>query len=279
MQQEDMLTAREATNAFRDAGLSETTFRRRIKDGKIEKHLPEGRTRGALYPKAQVLAAIGEAAKEKKPTRHSRPRSGLKPTTFRKATTQDMPGMAMLLETFYKAKISVPKRSAWIERNPECAYVLRCEDKVVGCGFIMPLAPQKIMTIFAQAVKPATLPEEILLFEPDEPLHLYVRSVGVLQSVSKEQRTYWAVKMIIGLANVVIGLGARGIVIGKLYAQGDTKAGEHALKLLGFTQITSDTYRKNFMMDVATSGSEVAVRYKRALNAWRTQYEEGTEQG
>ncbi len=278
MQQEDMLTASEATNAFRDAGLSETTFRKRVKDGKIEKHLPKGRARGALYPKAQVLAAIGEAAKEKKPAIR-KPRYDLKPTTFRQATTQDMPEIAVLLETFYKAKISVPKRAAWIERNPESAYVLRCEDKVVGCGFIMPLTPQKIMTIFAQAVKPATLPEEILLFELGEPLHLYIRSVGVLQSVDKKQRTYWALRVIIGLANVVIGLGARGIVVEKLYAQGDTKAGEHALKLLGFTQITSDTHRKNFMMDIVTSGSELARRYKRALNVWRTQYEEGTEQG
>jgi hypothetical protein len=32
-------------------------------------------------------------------------------------------------------------------------------------------------------------------------------------------------------------------------------------------------------MDIATSGAEIAMRYKKALNVWRTQYEEGTEQG
>jgi hypothetical protein len=272
MPQEDMLTAREATKAFRDAGLSETTFRKRVKDGKIEKHLPKGRERGALYPRDQVLAIIAETAKE--PKRHPKPHFSLKPTTFTQATPQEMSEIALLLETFYTTKINIEKRAAWIERNSEIAYILRCEGKAVGCAFLMPLTQEKIMTILSREVKPPTRPGEILLYESGKTVHLYLRSVVVWQGASKKQRRYWAARLILGLAKAVIGLGARGVIIEKIYAQVDTKAAEQVLKRIGFMQITSATVWKNFMLDMTASGAELAMRYKKALTAWHLQYEE-----
>ena len=274
MRNDKLLTAKEATKVFRDAGLSETTFRKRVKDLKIEKYLPEGRQRGALYPENQVLAAISETVKEKKPARRSH--TLLKTTTFAKATTYDMPEMATLLETFYRAKISIQKRAAWIERNPDIAYILRCENELVGCAFIMPLSEEKIFEILANQIKPPTRPHEIPLYEPGKHYNLYLRAVGILQSVSKVQRRHWAARFIIGLTRTIVDLGSKGIFIEKVYAQGDTKRGERALRMLGFMQIEthSPTSRKNYMLDVSKSGSVFAMRYKQALNIWRAQNEE-----
>jgi len=63
--QEDFFTWSEAVKAFVDAGLSESTLRRRVNEGAISAILPEGRVRGKLYPKAQVLAALPRKAAKK----------------------------------------------------------------------------------------------------------------------------------------------------------------------------------------------------------------------
>ncbi len=232
-----------------------------------------------MYPRRQVIEAINKRGdKYKRGVNHRKPGrvNNLKTSTFRRATVQDMPEMGELLKTFYGPKISIEKRAAWIERNPEIAYILKSEDKIVGCAFIMPLEENKIMQILESQVKPPTRPHEILLYKPNEHVSLYVRSVGVLQSVSKEQRRYWAAQLIRGLAQAIIELGSKGVFINKIYAQGDTKIGEHTLKMVGFTQIEikTSTNRKNYMIDVETSGSVWAMNYKNALNTWRAFNEE-----
>jgi hypothetical protein len=271
---EELMTAQEAAQAFIDAGLSEPTFRRRVHAKQIDSFLPEGRRRGALYPRSQVLAAIGVKSRKNRKRRKST--VSIKPSTFSQATPQDMVEIASLLISFYTSRISVEKRAAWIERNPEIAFVLRSEGKAVGCAFIMPLTEEKIFQILSSQVKPPTRPHEILLYEPGKHVSLYVRAVGVLQAVSKEQRRHWAARLITGLAKAIIGLGTRGIYIEKIYAQGDTKAGERALRSIGFMQIEINalTTRKNYMLDVTQSGSVFAMRYKHALNTWRALNEE-----
>ncbi len=276
-QQEEMVTARQAISMFRDAGLSEPTFRRRVRAGKIKGHLPEGRKRGALYPRDQVLTAIGEgiSGKSAKPKKHmQRLRADLKPATFMKATPEDMPEIADLLEALFSARPNVERWSAWIKRNTEIAYVLKSEGKIVGCGFVIPLREEKILSILAQEATPVTNPDEILLYEPGASVCLYVRSIGVIQTgVGSMQKKYWAEKLILGLTKAMIGLGARGVVIEKIYGRSDTRAGEHAMRSMGFTQIPTTTSHKNFMIDVTISGLESIVRYKKALDTWRAKYE------
>jgi hypothetical protein len=275
--QEEMITASQAINAFRDAGLSEPTFRRRVREGKIKGHLPEGRKRGALYPRSQVLTAIGEAASSEesnKSKRYRLHRNDLKPAMFINATPQDMPEMADLLESLFDGRPNIERWSAWMERNPEIGYILRSDGKVVGCGLIVPLSMEKIQYILSEEVTPPTYPNEILLYEPGKPVNLYVRSIGVLQQgVSAKQRKYWAERLLLGLSKVVVGLGTKGVVIEKLYGRSDTKAGERTMRIMGFTQIPTITSHKNFVIDIATSGLELVLRYKKALNAWRARYE------
>jgi len=261
-QQTELVTAQEAKRLFTQAGLSAATFYRYVQAGQIESILPTGRQRGAKYPKNQVLTALGK---------HS-----ITPAVFSQATVEDMPEIATLLETFYNAKISVEKRGAWIQRNPQAVYILRHEGKLVGCTFLMPLSEEKITQILTSQIKPPTKPDEISLYEPGKQYTLYSRATVVLQSVSKKQRRHWAARLITGLINTVIELGRNGIIIDKIYAQGDTKAGERALRSLGFMQIElyAPTARRNFVLDMAKSGSLYAAKYRAALNTWKAQNEE-----
>ncbi|HEY7415984.1 MAG TPA: GNAT family N-acetyltransferase [Ktedonobacteraceae bacterium] len=260
----DLMTSQEAKQAFLRAGLSEATFHRRVNAGLIESVLPEGRQRGAMYPREQVLAAVESKIRK---SRKKKSTINLKPTTFSKATVQDIPEIATLLKTFF-SRISIEKRAAWLERNPEIAYILRSEGKVVGCAFILPLEEQKITQILNAPIKPPTRPQDIGIYEPGKHYCLYIRSVVVLQSVPKPQRKHWAARLISELIREIIEMGARGVIIDKVYAQTDTRRVEHLLKLLGFTQAMSVTESKNFVLDIATSGSVFATQYRKALNRW-----------
>ena len=266
MQNREMLTAKEATTAFKNAGLSETTFRKRVKDGIIERHIPEGRERGALYPKAQVVAAIENAAKEPKKVKTIQMQ--LKTATYGKATPQEMPEIAEVLKTFF-SKINIEKRAEWIKRNPNVCSIIKSEDKIVGCAFIMPLEEQKITQILDSLIKPPTRPQDIApTYEPGKHYTLYIRSVVVLQTVPKLQRRHWAAKLISEIIKEIIAMGEKGIIIDKIYAQTDTRYVEHLLKGLGFSQMVSPIGRKNFMLDIVTSGSMYAMQYKKALSLW-----------
>ncbi|HLI90812.1 MAG TPA: hypothetical protein VKV37_19130 [Ktedonobacteraceae bacterium] len=263
-EQRDLMTSQEAKQAFLRAGLSEATFHRRVNAGQIESILPKGRQRGAFYPREQVLAAISK--KVKKPGK-KKSALGLKPATFSKATVHDMPEIAELLETYF-SRISIEKRAAWIERNPDIGYILRSEGKVVGCAFILPLEEQKILHILNAQIKPPTRPQDIAIYEPGKHYFLYIRSVVVLQSVNKAQRRHWAARLISELIREVISMGTRGIVIEKIYAQTDTRHVANLLKGLGFTQLVSSTENKNFVLDIATSGATYPMQYKKAVNRW-----------
>jgi len=260
-EQRDLMTSREAKQAFLRAGLSEATFHRRVHAGQIESILPAGRQRGAMYPRDQVVAAINRASKGMKSA------SKVQPAAFSKAVIEDMPEIATLLETFF-SRVNVEKRVAWIERNPDVACILRSGGKIVGCAFIMPLEEQKILQILNAPIKPPTRPQDIAIYEPGKHYYLYIRSVVVLQSVGKAQRRHWAARLISELIREIVHLGANGIIIEKIYAQTDTKHVERLLKVLGFTQIVSLTENKNFMLDIAANGSVFAMQYKSALNMW-----------
>jgi N-acetylglutamate synthase-like GNAT family acetyltransferase len=178
-----------------------------------------------------------------------------------------MPEIAELLETFF-SRISIERRAAWIERNPDIASILRSEGKVVGCAFIMPLEEQKILHILNAQIKPPTRPQDIETYESGKHYFLYIRSVVVLQSVNKAQRRHWAARLISELIREIIGMGTRGIIIEKIYAQTDTRHVANLLKGLGFTSLVSTTENKNFVLDIATSGATYAMQYKKALNRW-----------
>lgn len=268
----DLMTAQEARDAFKNAGLSPATFHRRVNEGMIESFLPQGRQRGAYYPRNQVLAAIGQRS-AKKATKPSASR--IKHTTGTYATVEDMSEIALLLETLYGVKTSAKKRRTWIERNPEIVHILVSEEHIVGCAFLLPMTEDIILKSLNSEVKPAVNPDEILRYTSGTQCCLYLRSAGIMHAVSREQFHYWTAMLILRIIRHIIDLGSRGITVDKIYAQGDAKHYQRALKLLGFVQIASpSTLHKNFMLDFSVSHEYSVVLYKQALNTWRSQNQE-----
>lgn len=258
-EEDELLTSKQAKDAFKKAGLSEPTFHRRVQSGEIQAILEEGRQRGARYPRSQVMASINRTKSKK-----IKMANVVKSATLDRATVQDMPEIGELLKTFF-SKVNVEKRTKWLEKNPEIGYVVRSEGKIVGCAFIVPLPEEKILKILDALVKPPTRSDDIPLFEAGKHYCLYARSVVVLPSESKIHRRYWAARLISGVIQEIIKMGERGIIIDKIYAQTDTGHVEKLLKRIGFSQLVSPIGSKNFVLDIDSSGSIYAMQYKKAL--------------
>jgi hypothetical protein len=267
---EELMTSQEAVQAFTEAGLSEPTFRRRVRAGQIKSILPAGRQRGARYPKSQVLAAISN---ENGKVQQDLSKPKLKGATFTKMKPEDMILIAPIIEEAFGNYPQIERWSSLIAKNPDIGYILISEGKAVACGFIMPLTEEKILDIFSKEVTPPTFPEEIQEYQEGVEYYLYARTIAVTQKeISNTQSRLWGSLLIRNLMRTVLALASRGIVIKKIYGRSDTPQGFELMHGMGFTQIRTSTTHKNFVIDVETSGLDIILQYEKILNQWRKKH-------
>ncbi len=79
-----------------------------------------------------------------------------------------------------------------------------------------------------------------------------------------DRRTYGA-RLVGGLLKTLIDLGKRGIILKTIAARSSKPDGIRLLRGIGFTELLSNTDRKNFIIDVEKSGIKEIVEYKQAL--------------
>jgi hypothetical protein len=253
---QELITAGQAEEIFVRNGLSKATFRRRVDSGKIEKIVSDGKTRGALYPKQQVL----NVARGKK--LHS-----FAPVVSQQATPDNMSSIAPVIEKLFGVYPDVDRWKSWMQANPEAGFLIQTEEEVVGCGFLLPLAEEQILTILGQEVTPPTKGSDVQSYSAGQSYCIYARSIGVLQpkTMPKEERRYRAGVLLKRIVSAVIDLGNQGIIIKKIYARSDTVDGERTMKALGMTQIRTTTSHQNFVIDVEQSGLPMVVKYREKL--------------
>jgi len=157
-------------------------------------------------------------------------------------------------------------RNVGLKKNPDIMYVVKSEGKVVGYVIILPLKPEKIEKLLREEERTVDLEsDEIEVFKPGVPLHLYGGAIGVTIGLSlAEKRTYGA-RLVSGLVDVLIDMGRKGIVIETFTARSTKPDGISLLRNLGFTQIPSPTEKKDFILDVRKSGAREVMQYKQAL--------------
>lgn len=109
----------QAVKLFLDAGLSETTFRRKVQEFPIRNFLPEGRTRGVFYLEEDVYEAIEQSRREVAP---KEPIHGT-PAIIDWLSPRDIPAILRLdqivYDEIYLAEMEVYRK--WSEKNPYLA--------------------------------------------------------------------------------------------------------------------------------------------------------------
>ncbi|HVB22533.1 MAG TPA: hypothetical protein VNG51_11345 [Ktedonobacteraceae bacterium] len=247
-----------AAQAMKALGVTEGMFYNFIRNGDLEGTKPPGRKQ-SLYNKLKVdmlardlQAFMAMSATQKQPIR------------FMKGTVDDMEDCAQLVKSIFGVAPNAERRRSWLEKNPDVCWIVKVADRIVGLVFALPLTQEKINAIFTTERIPPILADDIQTYEPGKPTHLYIVSMGVLPS-SQTNRRLWGARLIAGLMKSIIDLGRLGIVIEDISARSIYPDGIELMRHIGFTEISSITDQRNFIINIADSGLPTVLEYKAAL--------------
>jgi hypothetical protein len=227
--------------------------------GKIERYIPPGMKQG--FYKIEDIKRLADEL------------NGISDgTQFQIATKDDIPEVVNLLIEIFGGGNTTEMRLKWIEKNPEIAFILKSQKKIVGIAFVLPLSLKKIESILSDPTPGSTRilsPEDIQPYNPTEPAYLYVVSMGTKAGVTPSLRRIRGQLLIRGLINFFTDLGKRGIHIKMIAARTQSHDGINILRHIGFTEIESNTELRNFIIEVDRSGLPFVKQYKKALAEYR----------
>jgi hypothetical protein len=274
-----------ASTTLRKLGnISDGMLRSYIQRGLIERYVPPGRKQG-FYSRSQVdkLARELESALyggTKAPQTH-----------FRQATSADIEAIIDIDERTFNAleEEPVPRKTYlewnretylhWMQRNPQTFFVLlSATEKIVGFASLLPLKRDILNHLIRGEIKWTDISEEdIDLFEPGKPLHLYVIALcidPVLKGAIKE--TYGS-RIISSIFKWFLMLAKQGIEIETITARNDLNHpdGKRLLLKLGIPQLRSPVKDMHlFSVRVPESGNTLLVKYYDTLVEWKNQHKE-----
>ena len=249
--------------------ITEGTLYNYARSGLLTRRVPPGR-KYALYDGESVdklATQQKEFASSRSPRKYHRIR-------FLTGTPEDMPQTAALIQKLFDSYPNVERWKLWIQRNPRIFYLLKSGEQIAGCAFMMPHSQEKINDILAHEATPTILPEEVDVFEPWKPMHLYIRTVGIDPDVAKGERRTLGALMVGNLIKVVLQLGSEGVDIRTIVSRSETMDGIRLLRHMGFTEIPSVTSSRNFIIDVERSGIPIIQDYKKLLQRWQATHEQ-----
>ncbi len=249
-------------------GMTFSGLQNQVNIGNLHPITPPGRKQ-KVYPKQEVddLKAELEAWSV------SRQLVKAPPTTFVKATVDDMLQAVTLASAVFGGvnTISLERRIAWLQKNPDIEYLLKQDDQIVGYFSLIPLRPETIDDLLHRRRFAKDLSaEDILSYAPGVPVDLYAMAIGVRPGVSLSQKRTWGEKLLLGARRIIVELGQRGIVIRAIKAHSSTPDGINLMRHTGFTEVVSSIPgMHDFVIDVEQSGLPFMMDYKAALAEWR----------
>jgi hypothetical protein len=165
---QELYTSDEAVKEFIEAGLSETTFRRKVREGAISKLLPEGRMRGALYP----IKEVREAIQQSRGSARDKSRKGNIPEVILDwVKPEDVPSGLALDQIVYHEMFlaSLEVYMAWRRKNPKISMAaFDAKDRRTRYGYIgfIPLPEPIIIDILlGKKDEKEITPDEILTYD------------------------------------------------------------------------------------------------------------------
>jgi len=193
-------TSHEAVTLFEAHGLSEATFFRWVKQGRIKKYPPpSGRLKGALYDKAQADALI-----QSSPIKNSRKRNTTHPSNTRRSKTRptkkvehmeaaetdwiqesDLPYVFVLDAELYGLENTVSPLITkwWWEKNPYACRILFDKNNrkdIWGALTILPMEEEIIYKLLRDELKEQDItPDMIQSYDLGETFAGYIASVAI----------------------------------------------------------------------------------------------------
>jgi ribosomal protein S18 acetylase RimI-like enzyme len=262
--------------------ISDGMLRSYIQKGLIERAVPPGRKQG-FYKREDVEKLAREIEFSwQGDTKAAR-------SHFRQATAADIEAIADIDERIFNATEDEPEPRKtylqwdrdtylrWMQRNPQTFFVLtNAANKVLGFASLLPLKKETLDRFIRDEIKWMDIPnEDIDLFEPGKPLHLYIIAICVDPIYPRKVKEGYGARLISGVFDFFLDLARRGVEIATITARNELNHpdGKHLSQKLGMPQLRSPVARMHlFSIRVADSGYPLLVQYYDTLARWKQEH-------
>ncbi|SRR5579871_175679 len=182
---EALLTSGQGIKLYAEVGLTENTFYRNVREGKIRKFLPEGRQRDALY-NAEDIRSIVDLYRQKRQSRVE----AIQTTQEEHGKTDwvqagDLPYLLALdYEMFgIDEAVDISITHAWWKKNPSmCRILFNGEDRKDIWGYIsvLPMEEETIFKLLRREMNERDIrTQHILTYEDNHTYTVYVASLVI----------------------------------------------------------------------------------------------------
>jgi hypothetical protein len=255
-----------AAEAAERLGMPKTTFHTYVKQGKIKKVVPPGRTEG-FYPKKDIdkLARARELFLLEYAS---------EPSSFTRATDEDIKGIYDLCVSLYGVTETASHETllSWQRKNPRTYYVVKQEGIVTGYIGFLYLNEEVTRHILSETVPGVPMPPstEVLPFTQGETIHGLWVGLAVRPGLPSTQARYTGRHLLTGGIEVLENLAREGMPVKKLYATARTGDGVRLSRKLGFQEtIYPDDPLIRYEIDLEKSDSPLLSEYKKLIKRHR----------
>jgi hypothetical protein len=198
-------------------------------------------------------------------------------TSFSLASQEELVEMTRIAYSLFLPDAEPPSSApAWhieaLNKNPYMDYVLRKDDQILGYVSIVPFTtgnPKIYRCLEVDTLREVEItPDDIETFDAGKHIDLYIMAMATNPMLSVQDQRKYGYRLIARFIRRIVEFGARGVIIDKIIARGDTKRGVRLLQGFGFAEIVSrKEHTRAFHMNITESGAPVAMQYKDALSA------------
>ena len=260
-----------AGEAAKRLNVNDSMLSRYVKQGRLNRYGPEERKH--KYYKVSEVQAIVDTDK-------AFFEAGAKPkhltSFFMQATTDDLPIIVDIDRRTFQEALSEETYLKWIHKNPETFFVLRdAGSKVVGFACLLPMKEEVLQRFVRDEIElDDILPDDVDLFEPSKPLHLYIIALCIDPAFRPAIKHIYGASLVRGAFTFILDLARRGVEIETITARTFTPDGIRLLRKLGIPQRRSPVPGKNlFEISVPDSGFPILVHYSELLAEWKREHQ------
>jgi ribosomal protein S18 acetylase RimI-like enzyme len=253
-----------AKDAIAMLDISDATLSTYVKKGWLKRYGPLGRQH-KFYKLSEIEALV-----ESRNTFDEY--QEMLPAFFGVAAPEDMSTIVALDKRIFHVDITEETYLRWMKKNPETFFVLRgSSDTVVGYVCLLPLKKEIMDRFVRDEIDMDDIsPDDVALFEPGRPLHLYVIALCVDPAYRSAIKHAYGARLVRGLFTFLLELARKGIEVETITARTYKADGIRLLRKMGIPQLRSPVIGKHlFSVCVADSGFPILVRYSDLLSDWK----------
>jgi hypothetical protein len=251
-----------ASEAMQILDVTQGQFQNLVRQGKLKRVIPPGRTRG-MYAKREVdeLALARQFFV-----------SQFAPLEIRQTTEKDLvEEYEIATELFGKTTTPVADRLVWLKASPDIMLDIYSNDEMMGYIKMAPLKREAIDAIMRhERVGADMTPSDFDEYTTKHPIDIFVFGIGVRNTLSKDESVYYASRLMTRASLMMAEKGARGIEIHGLYTTSYTPYGINICERMGFRTLEWTTKKlRSFELIVSENNSFVVRPYKKAFEEWK----------